>query len=147
MKKSNNPKSIANSGYLRGNFYNRDLQWADTHSNPHVKYHKNGNIASIRYWRYYQSENNYKYTSIFDYRLKGPSVQEFYSNGSLALEKYTDYYGRLHREDGPAYIKYNQDSSVILEDYYLDGGIIGTNLKIYDQQILKDYLQNLEIMK
>lgn len=81
-----------------------------------------------------------------NYRSDGPSIQEFYKNGSLKEEKYTDYFGQLHRDNGPAIIKYKKDSS-ISEKYYIDNQLIGKNLKIYDKQILKEYIQNLEIMK
>lgn len=140
-------KRVFRSAYIVGNFYNRDLEWAHTHSNPDVTYHNNGNIASIKYWRYHQSETNYRWTSIIEFNPDGPSLQVFYKNGSIKREKYTESFGALHRDNGPALVEYDKNRNVICEEYYISGNFIGKNLHIHDKKVLSEYIQNLEIMK
>jgi antitoxin component YwqK of YwqJK toxin-antitoxin module len=36
-------------------------------------------------------------------------------------EEWLDKDGEFHREDGPAYIRYNENGNIDLEDYYLNG--------------------------
>lgn len=45
----------------------------------------------------------------------------FYNNGSKLTERHFNSKLQLHREDGPARIKYNKDGSIENEEYWVNG--------------------------
>jgi antitoxin component YwqK of YwqJK toxin-antitoxin module len=72
---------------------------------------------------YYESGNVYcesYYINGKIHREDGPAYIWYYDNGDVA---YKGYYikGELHREDGPAIIRYHENGNVWHEYYYLNG--------------------------
>ena len=57
---------------------------------------------------------------------------EYYPDGSVAYEEWSQS-GKLHREDGPAYIGYLPDGSVKSEEWWLHGE------KVEDITSLEDF--------
>ena len=60
------------------------------------------------------------------HREPGPAIIKYNSDGSIHLEIFYTK-GRFHRESGPAYILYNYDGSVSLEEFRLNCKLLGKN--------------------
>jgi antitoxin component YwqK of YwqJK toxin-antitoxin module len=54
------------------------------------------------------------------HREDGPAYTRYDEDGTIDFEKYF-IKGKLHREDGPAHIKYDQDGSMTYQAYYTNG--------------------------
>ena len=48
-------------------------------------------------------------------------VVEYYYTKKKESEYFVDQNGKLHREDGPAYISYYDNGSIKKQEYYLNG--------------------------
>ena len=60
-----------------------------------------------------------KYIKLYEQAQPEKSVK-YYANGSVRYEEWYQN-GKLHREDGPAWISYRQDGSVASEAWWFEG--------------------------
>jgi len=47
-------------------------------------------------------------------------IKTYYTNGNIKYE-YHYLNAKLHREDGPAYIRYDKNGNILCESYYIKG--------------------------
>ena len=50
-----------------------------------------------------------------------PSIIHFYKTGQVLLKKWYNSEGFLHNENGPAFILYRRDGSIINKEYWKNG--------------------------
>jgi antitoxin component YwqK of YwqJK toxin-antitoxin module len=63
----------------------------------------------------------YYYVNSKLHREDGPAIIKYYDNGNIDSESYYRN-GRYHREDGPANIKYYDNGNIYSKSYYINGG-------------------------
>lgn len=64
-----------------------------------------------------------KGNDLYWHREDGPAFIRYNKNGSIRYEEYW-INSKLHREDGPANIRYNPDGSIEYNYYYINNKII-----------------------
>jgi len=58
------------------------------------------------------------------HRESGPARIRYFPDGLICLEQFW-VNGFLHRESGPAYIRYNTDGSIDWEEFHIAGEFLG----------------------
>lgn len=85
-------------------------------SNPHRTYYDNGQIEREEYR--VSAKHSIRWKTDF-HREDAPAYIEWYENGQKEYEAYLAH-GKWHRADGPARTWWNEDGTIIAQEFWLD---------------------------
>ena len=91
--------------------------------------------GTTEYWKYIDDEVHTEIRNqLEDFKVS------FFHNENLIFVCCFNNKRVIHSIAGPALLKYSPNGKILKEEYYIDGEMMGANLKLYTPEELQNYL-------